>query len=830
MMLNRDQLEYQFRAHAEEMLLDVDALSDGPVNASVVFVGEGPGETEKRLKKPFVGGAGSLLWNSVRKYGLHRGNVYVTNVVKRQISLSRKGNEKHVVLRDELDKWMGLLTWELAQLPNVHTVFVMGNYALEALTNESGITQWRGSVLDYVLPNGKTGKIVCTFNPAYAQRELKFEPVFLMDCHKLDMVVRGTLKPHQIEHIINPTVKEALAFIRDLEKVDKPVSFDIEGMNNETACFGLANNAHKAMCINLRDGTKNRFTLSEEMDILVAIQKLCDSHKIIAQNGSFDAYWTRLHDYLCVKVWFDTLLAHHALFPQLPHNLGFLTAQYTTHPFYKDELEKWKEGGDIDSFWRYNCKDAAITYAIYEKQIKELKQAKLDDFFFNHVMRAQPHLVSATVHGVATDLPMKEKLKEQISEDVAKLEAEFHRLVFELTEEKGYRPNPGSWQQLQVLFFDKLKLKGRGRSTDEANRANILKDSSTPPLAKEMLVALGKWKEEDKFLGTYAESRVSADGRFRCEYKQYGVAKAPGRLSSAQLINGEGGNMQNQPVRARGMYVADPGCVFGYFDLEQAEARVVAYRAKIDKWKQQFEQARKDGKYDCHRGLASDMFKIMYDLVPTSDWDEDGKPTVRYIAKRCRHGLNYRMERYKLSEVTGLPYHEAARSFAIYHAITPELRKWWEIEEKHFRQTHEIFNAFGRRLKVIQRIDEDVLESIVAFYPQSTIGDKVTRVWYQCEEDDKWPWDARIEIDVHDNLIAGIAASQKTIKTALSIMKKYAEEPIMIQDAWKGMPEKLIIPAALKISEPTSWDDTKKQFVPDPKGLHRWSNMKTVEL
>lgn len=829
-MITRKELESQFRAHADDMQLDTEVFSDGPTSASIAIVGEGPGETEMRQGVPFVGGSGKLLWDSLRKYGLHRANCYVTNVVKRQVSLSRKGNEKHAVHRDELDKWTGLVQWELSQLPNVRIVLCLGNFALEALTNCSGITHWRGSVLDYVLPNGKTGKIVCTINPAYALRELKYEPIFGMDCHKLDLVNRSVFKPHLIDEIINPTYREARAFIRDLKKSSRPVAYDIETINNETACHGIGNDPHKAMCINLRDGMQNRFSTSEETDILLDLQALCDSHRIIAQNGSFDAYWTRLHDWLGVKIWFDILLAHHTLYPQLPHNLGFLCAQYTTHPFYKDDGKQWKEGGDIDSFWKYNCKDVAITYAIYERLEKELKAQGQDKFYFEHVMRAQPHLVSATVHGVATDLAVKEAIKEQCANDVDELKAEFHRLVHEATGEDDYYPNPGSWQQLQVLFFDKLRLKGRGRSTDEYNRTHMKKDPGTPEIAKEMLGALDKWKEEDKFFGTYAEARVSDDGRFRCEYKQYGVANAPGRLSSAQLLDGQGGNMQNQPVRARGMYVADPGCVLCYFDLSQAEAQVVSYRANIDKWKEQYAQARKDGKYDSHRALASEMFKVPYNNVPTSDWDENNKPTIRYIAKRCRHGLNYRMERFKLSEVTGLPYHQAARSFSIYHTITPELRQWWEVEEKNFKATREVYNALGRRFKVIQRIDEDVLKSIVAFYPQSTIGDKITQVWYQSEEDDEWPDQARVAIDVHDNLVA-ISAPQRVAKTALRIMKKYAESPIMIQDAWKKKKhEPLIIPAECKISYPSSWDDDEKKFVPDKNGLHRWSNMEKVQI
>ena len=47
----------------------------------------------------------------------------------------------------------------------------------EALCGKQGITKWRGSVLNDTLPNGKAGRYVITFNPAYAQRELKMEPV-----------------------------------------------------------------------------------------------------------------------------------------------------------------------------------------------------------------------------------------------------------------------------------------------------------------------------------------------------------------------------------------------------------------------------------------------------------------------------------------------------------------------------------------------------------------------------------------------------------------------------------------------------------------------------
>ena len=64
--ITRHELELDFRTHADQLLLETEVFSDGPVTSSIAIVGEGPGETELRhpQRLPFVGGAGHLLWNS----------------------------------------------------------------------------------------------------------------------------------------------------------------------------------------------------------------------------------------------------------------------------------------------------------------------------------------------------------------------------------------------------------------------------------------------------------------------------------------------------------------------------------------------------------------------------------------------------------------------------------------------------------------------------------------------------------------------------------------------------------------------------------------------
>jgi DNA polymerase I-like protein with 3'-5' exonuclease and polymerase domains len=425
-----------------------------------------------------------------------------------------------------------------------------------------------------------------------------------------------------------------------------------------------------------------------------------------------------------------------------------------------------------------------------------------------------------TVGGVLIDTSLKDTIRKSSAEYVDQLYGKFIAAAQEATGEPHYTPNPKSPKQLSDLFFGKLRLVGRGTSTDDENRTRMFVHPRTSEAARKVLVTLGEYAKENKFLSTYANISIDADNRCRSEYKQTGVASAPGRLSSAQTLWGHydpiareyiqhGANLQNQPERSHEMFIADPGYGFGYFDLAQAEARVVAWDAKIDKWMHDFERARLDGGFDCHRSLASDMFKMPYDDVPTLDRNNDGTVTLRFVAKRCRHGLNYRMGADVLATTTGLSMSEAQIAFDKYHRATPELRRWWQAIEQEVRKTSQLFNFYGRRLLILQRIDDQALKSVVAFKPQSTIGDKVVRVIYLSESDPRWPSDARIALNIHDALIC-IAPIAK-LKTCLSIMKKYAQEPLLIHG------NQLIIPADLKIADSASevnrWSTLEKVYV-----------------
>ncbi len=57
-------------------------FADGDPNATLMFVGEGPGADEDAQGLPFVGKAGQLLNNMITAMGLKREEVYIANIVK----------------------------------------------------------------------------------------------------------------------------------------------------------------------------------------------------------------------------------------------------------------------------------------------------------------------------------------------------------------------------------------------------------------------------------------------------------------------------------------------------------------------------------------------------------------------------------------------------------------------------------------------------------------------------------------------------------------------------------------------------------------------------
>lgn len=70
-------------------------FGDGNPQSPLVIVGEGPGETEDKTGRPFVGRAGKLLDECLRECGILRRHIYITNVVRCRPTLEEGGRLKN---------------------------------------------------------------------------------------------------------------------------------------------------------------------------------------------------------------------------------------------------------------------------------------------------------------------------------------------------------------------------------------------------------------------------------------------------------------------------------------------------------------------------------------------------------------------------------------------------------------------------------------------------------------------------------------------------------------------------------------------------------------
>ena len=120
-------------------------LGEGPLGASVVFVGEQPGDQEDRQGRPFVGPAGQLLSRALEEAGIDRGASYLTNAVKHfKFTLRGKRRIHEKPTAGEVSHYRWWLDREL-DFVAPKLVVALGATAVLALTGKSiPITRARG--------------------------------------------------------------------------------------------------------------------------------------------------------------------------------------------------------------------------------------------------------------------------------------------------------------------------------------------------------------------------------------------------------------------------------------------------------------------------------------------------------------------------------------------------------------------------------------------------------------------------------------------------------------------------------------------------------------
>ena len=139
-------------------------FSDGDIDSKIMIVGEGPGQKEDEIGKPFVGEAGLLLNKMLKSIQLDRNKTYITNVVNFRPPENRKPD------LSEIKRYKYFLMEHISIIePKI--LVLMGSTAMEALFgSKMKITKERGKWKELIIKN-RTYNTIITFHPAYLLRQ-----------------------------------------------------------------------------------------------------------------------------------------------------------------------------------------------------------------------------------------------------------------------------------------------------------------------------------------------------------------------------------------------------------------------------------------------------------------------------------------------------------------------------------------------------------------------------------------------------------------------------------------------------------------------------------
>lgn len=788
----------------------------GPVGAKIMVVGEAPGEDDIKVGKPFVGASGGMLEEWLRGIGVRREHCYLTHVAKYrpfggEISswIAHKRSDKteeHVLVNDWwvdpiLAQGVEELKEEIARIkPNL--IVALGNTALWALTGNTGIEQWRGSLCKH-----EGYKVIPTMHPIQVLRQYEWNPIVLEDFRRIKKHMEFPELPTVTENfIIRPSFASVMDF---LSKVGRKFSVDIETKAGEIDCIGIGTSNTDAICIPFMCEKGSYWSEDEETEIMYRLYQILTNPlaEIIGQNFAYDAaYIHRKWMYWPGCTW-DTMIKHHSLIPSggailtetdkgkkggagaVKKNLGFLSSIYCEEHIY------WKEEINSDSWddrWVYNCRDDVRTFEIAEVQATRIakrhpKQQYVSDFqqsLFWPVRRMESR-------GFRIDQKRRKELQEELSNAIA------DRIQW-LKDVLGHDLNIGSSLQMKSLFytdfgFDPIKKRTGKKMTVTCDDDALNKLAEKEPLIQPIVTAIQEIRSLNVFRNNFLEAPLDLYGRLRTSFDITGTKTF--RFSHSANQFGEGTNLGNVPKggpihatdphslsmpNIRSLCIPDDGYIIFDTDLDSADLRTVAWEADEDELRAMFDAGLKP-----YVEIAKEFYR---DPTITKH-----HPAYKLFKGLC-HGTNYLGSAKELARRLGLLIHELERIQRWYFGKFPGIPRWQQAVRHSVESRRFVENAFGFRCYFLGRITEKTFKEAVAWIPQSTVANVIDHALVNIDANIP---QVQLLDQVHDSLVG-----QFPKEGAEKTLELIAEQSQIVVPYAKP----LIIPMGVKTSE-ISWGD-----------------------
>ena len=492
--------------------------------------------------------------------------------------------------------------------------------------------------------------------------------------------------------------KEIDKWIKEAEEVGE-VAVDTETNSldpHQANLIGLSLSSKIGKACYIPIGHESEKNINKDL-VLKKLKPLLEDSSIkkIGQNIKFDFIVLFKHG-ISISSMEDTMLMSYVLDAgKNRHNMDTLSEIHLNHKTiaFKDLVGTGKKEisfskVDVEDAKDYAAEDADITFRLYKKFNKSLKEEKMINIYEVFEKPMIKILAFMEIEGIKVDNKFLKILSLKFEKKIQKIQKD----IFKISKKEF---NIASPKQLGEIIYNDLKIAGlkKTKKGSFATSASVLEDLAFKGHQFPQLVL--DWRQLSKLKNTYSDSLPEhINPKTKRVHTSFLLAATnTGRLASSDP------NLQNIPIKTddgkdiRKSFIAEKEQVLISADYNQIEMRILADLADVKELKKAFKNNE-----DIHSLTASQIFNIDIKKVNQDQ---------RRKAKAINFGIIYGISQYGLAKQINVSNYEAEEFLKAYFAKFPEIKIYMDQTIKFCRKSGFVNNIFGRRSHFININDKN---------------------------------------------------------------------------------------------------------------------------
>ena len=497
-------------------------------------------------------------------------------------------------------------------------------------------------------------------------------------------------------------------------------------------------------------GHKSKKCIKKDI-VLKKLKPLLEDHSIkkIGQNIKFD-FIVLFKNGINISSMEDTMLMSYVLDAgKNRHNMDTLSEIHLNHKTisFKDLVGTGKKeinfsDVDVEKAKDYAAEDADITFRLYKKFLKSLREEKMINIYEVFEKPMIKILAYMEIRGIKIDSKSLKTLSSKFGKRIEKIQTE----VFKISKKEF---NIASPKQLGEILYNDLKIANlkKTKKGGFATSASVLEDLAFKGHKFPQLIL--DWRQISKLKNTYSDSlpeHINPNSK-RVHTSFLLAATTTGRLASSDP------NLQNIPIKSedgkdiRKAFIAEKDHVLISADYNQIEMRILADLADVKELKKAFKNNE-----DIHSLTASQIFNIDIKKVNQDQ---------RRKAKAINFGIIYGISQYGLAKQINVSNYEAEEFLNSYFAKFPEIKFYMDHTIKFCRKSGYVNNIFGRRSHFLNINDKNY--NVRNFQERAAINApiqgsaaeimRLAMIKLEKELNDKKNQKTKMLLQIHDELI-----------------------------------------------------------------------------